>query len=81
MIGSEFVWITKVPVRTVSYSYSSQMYNDIVSTLIVSTPCLLTFQYFSSVADPDPGSGAFFDPWIRDPEEVFSGSRIPNPYF
>ncbi len=19
-----------------------------------------------SVADPDPGSGAFFDPWIRD---------------
>jgi protoheme ferro-lyase len=22
----------------------------------------------TSVADPDPGSGAFFDPWIRDPE-------------
>jgi hypothetical protein len=21
----------------------------------------------NSVADPDPGSGAFFDPWIRDP--------------
>ncbi len=21
---------------------------------------------FTSVADPDPGSGAFFDPWIRD---------------
>jgi hypothetical protein len=21
-----------------------------------------------SVADPDPGSGAFFHPWIRDPE-------------
>ncbi len=29
------------------------------------------------------GSGIrwLFDPWIRDPEEVFSGSRIPNPYF
>jgi hypothetical protein len=22
-----------------------------------------------------------FDLWIRDPEEVFSGSRIPKPYF
>jgi hypothetical protein len=31
----------------------------------------------TSVADP--GSGAFFDPWIRDPEYVFSGSRIPDP--
>ncbi len=37
----------------------------------------------------DPGSGAFltpgsgirslFDPWIRDPEWVFSGSRISDP--
>ncbi len=36
-----------------------------------------------SVADPDPGSGirCLFDPWIRDPEWVFSGSRIPRPYF
>ncbi len=31
----------------------------------------------------DPGSGAFLTPGsgIRDPELVFSGSRIPNPYF
>jgi hypothetical protein len=29
------------------------------------------------------GSGirCLFDPWIRDPEWVFSGSRIPRPYF
>jgi hypothetical protein len=35
----------------------------------------------TSVADPDPGSGirCLFDPWIRDPEWVFSGSRIPDP--
>jgi hypothetical protein len=28
-----------------------------------------------------PGSGirCLFDPWIRDPEYVFSGSRIPDP--
>jgi hypothetical protein len=41
-------------------------------------------------ADPDPGSGAILTPGpgIRDPEQVFSGSRIPdlgsrmpNPYF
>jgi hypothetical protein len=31
-----------------------------------------------SVADPDPGSCAFL---TRDPEQVFPGSRIPNPYF
>ncbi len=33
--------------------------------------------------DPDPGSGAFLTPGSRiwDPELVFSGSRIPNPYF
>jgi hypothetical protein len=48
--------------------------------------------HISSVADPDPGSGfgAFLTPGsgIRDPEKVFSGSRIqdlgsriPNPYF
>jgi hypothetical protein len=37
----------------------------------------------NSVADPDLGSGirCLFDPWIRDPESFFSGSRIPNPYF
>jgi hypothetical protein len=36
-----------------------------------------------SVADPDPGSGAFLTlgSGIRDPEKVLSGSRIPNPYF
>jgi hypothetical protein len=38
----------------------------------------------TSVADPDPGSGAFFDPWIRDPEWVESqhsdpGSGMNNP--
>jgi hypothetical protein len=35
----------------------------------------------TSVADPDPGSGirCLFDPWIRDPEWVCSGSRIPDP--
>jgi hypothetical protein len=34
-----------------------------------------------SVADPDPGSGAFLTPGsgIQDPEYVFSGSRIPDP--
>jgi len=34
-----------------------------------------------SVADPDPGSGAFLTPGsvIRDPEWVFSGSRISDP--
>ncbi len=50
---------------------------------------------FSSVADPDPGSGAFLT-WIRDPVPFWPldpgsgigffripdlGSRIPNPYF
>ncbi len=34
-----------------------------------------------SVADPDPGSGAFFDPWTWIWNRFFSGSRIPNPYF
>jgi hypothetical protein len=33
----------------------------------------------SSVNDPDPGSDGFFDPWIRDPKWVFSGSRISDP--
>jgi hypothetical protein len=38
------------------------------------------FTIFCSVAEPDPGSGirCLFDPWIRDPEYVFSGSRIPD---
>jgi hypothetical protein len=44
----------------------------------------------ASVADPNPGSGAFLTPGsgIRDQEWVFSGSRIsdpgsriPRPYF
>ncbi len=42
----------------------------------------------SSVADPGSGIWCLFDPWIRDPEWVFSGSRIsdpgsriPTPYF
>ncbi len=36
----------------------------------------------SSVEDPDPGSGAFRPwTWIRDLEQVFSGSQIPTPYF
>ncbi len=38
----------------------------------------------SSVAEPDPGSDTFSNPWIRD--KFFSGSWIPsgtvsNPYF
>ncbi len=38
----------------------------------------------SSVEDPDPGSGTFFDPWIRDPGWVKSkdpdpGSGMNNP--
>ncbi len=37
----------------------------------------------SSVTDPDPGSGAFLTrgSGIRNPEQVFSESRIPNPFF
>jgi hypothetical protein len=37
----------------------------------------------SSVADPDPGSGAFLTPGSRNGirNRLFSGSRIPNPYF
>ncbi len=35
----------------------------------------------NSVADPDPVPFWPLDPGIRDPEWVFSGSRIPNPYF
>ncbi len=31
----------------------------------------------SSVADPDPGSGAFFNPWIQDPGWV--KSKDPDP--
>jgi len=36
-----------------------------------------------SVADPNPGSGAFWTPWIRDPESGMgkkseSGSGIRN---
>ncbi len=30
---------------------------------------------FISVADPDPGSGDFFDPWTRDPGR----KKNPNP--
>ena len=43
------------------------------------------FEYISpeqtkgSVADLDPGSDVFFNPWIRD--NFFSRSRIPYPYF
>ncbi len=33
---------------------------------------------FGSVENSDPGSGAFW-PWIRDPEKVFSESRISDP--
>ena len=35
-----------------------------------------------SVADPDPGSAVFLDPWIRDPgwvKKTGSGSRMNNP--
>ncbi len=42
---------------------------------------VLFFFYFScknSVADPDPGSGAF-DPWIRDPGWVKIRIRIRDP--
>jgi hypothetical protein len=39
----------------------------------------------SSVADPDPGSGAFVTPWIRDPGWVKNQIRIrdehPRSYF
>ncbi len=37
--------------------------------------------YSISVADPNPGSEirCLFDPWIRDPEWVYSGSRISDP--
>ncbi len=31
-----------------------------------------------SVADPDPGSGAFLT--SGPPEKTYSGSRIPNPF-
>ncbi len=41
-----------------------------------------------SVADPDPGSGAFLTPgygirnrFFPDPASPNLGSRIPNPYF
>ena len=38
---------------------------------------------FSSVADPDPGSGirdwGLFDPWIRDPRSGIGLFRIPDP--
>jgi hypothetical protein len=36
---------------------------------------------FGSSSVANPGDGAFFDPWIRDPGEFFLGSRILNPYF
>jgi hypothetical protein len=49
-----------------------------VPKLFVSAPDRFEF----SVADPDPGSGigAFLTPGsgIRDPEYVYSGSRIPD---
>jgi hypothetical protein len=31
-----------------------------------------------SVADPDPGCGAFFDPRLRDGKKSGSGINIPN---
>ncbi len=31
---------------------------------------------FDSVADLDPGSGAFFNPWIRDGKKSGSGMNI-----
>ncbi len=41
------------------------------------------FNVLSSVADPDPGSGAFLTPGsgIRNMFFADPGSRIPNPYF
>ncbi len=59
------------------------------SSLGLSLPPFPTSSYHAtttvSVADLDPGSGirCLFDPWIRDPGSkwVFSGSRIPRPYF
>ncbi len=35
----------------------------------------------ASVADPDPGSGAFLTPRSGIRDGFFSGSRIPRPYF
>jgi hypothetical protein len=38
---------------------------------------VVLFNFCCSVADPDPRSGAFLTPGSG----IFSGSRIPNPYF
>ncbi len=48
---------------------------------LISAPRLPTLT--SSVADPDPGSGAFLTPGsgIRDGFFPDPGSRIPRPYF
>ncbi len=32
----------------------------------------------TSVEDPDPGSGAFFDPWIRDTGWVRNQDPVPG---
>jgi hypothetical protein len=42
---------------------------------------LINVDYFTSVADPDPGSGAFLTPRSGIRNRFFSGFRIPYPYF
>ncbi len=37
-----------------------------ISAVFMSTESMFHI-FVTSVADPDPGPGAFFDPWIRDP--------------
>ncbi len=46
------------------------------ATVLASCPCSKNLRFGKiSAADPDPGSGAFFDPWIWDPGCV----KSPDP--
>jgi hypothetical protein len=38
---------------------------DHISQILVTIFGLKILKFLVSVADPDPGSGAFFDPWIQ----------------
>jgi len=55
--------------------------NRFTLKVIYSYCAFVSFQNKARIQCCGSGIRCLFDPWIRDPELVFSGSRIPNPYF
>ncbi len=50
--------------------YKGSHVNEQTFSDLIYTHCFLLYEIKTSVADPDPGSGAqsFFNPWIRVPD-------------